>query len=74
MSLGLDDSIVSGMLSLGLTYHVSDETGPVTVSETAVTKERQNAIIVRIANALAFISFPPSDYRYRVSCSGEDTT
>jgi len=59
MSLGLAAAIASGMLSLGLTYHVSDETGLAAVGETAATKERQMAIVVKTANALAFISLPP---------------
>jgi hypothetical protein len=59
MPLGLASSIASGMLSLGLTYDVSDETGLVAGGETAATKERQMAIIVKTTNALAFISLPP---------------
>jgi hypothetical protein len=35
---------------------VSDKTGPAAGGETAATKERQKAIVVRITNALAFIS------------------
>jgi len=57
--LGLASSISSGMLSLGLICHVSDETGLVAGGVIAATKERQMAIIVRITNALAFISLPP---------------
>jgi hypothetical protein len=48
--------MASVMLSPGLIYHVSDETGLAAGGVTAATKERQMAIIVRITNALAFIS------------------